>query len=121
MMHLNHNLYNETTESKLYIEVPELHWQSGHSDYYVAHSLKLRPSATGGLINFESIKLRAVCHYLLDLLPNDGLEEIRESLEDAIKFYLKSPKNEFPQLVSPGFEISLGEVYERPVFQITED
>ena len=113
--HWSQNLYHSHNE------VPELIWKSEHSNYFIRHRLNIFPSYTGGIIDFESFKTRAFCHYLLDLLPDEGLEEIKESLEDAIQFYLTKPRNEFAQLPSPSFEINLGEAYERPVFQIAED
>lgn len=109
--------YIDPWSPNFYNEFVGLYWNNN----FIEHSLKLRPSNTGEFIDFESFKTRASCHYLLDLLPDEGLEEIKESIEDAIEFYLTKPKNGFAQLSSPSFEIGLGEAYERPVFQIAED
>ncbi len=110
--HYSHSLYNEQIG---------LYWQNKYVGYSVEHNLKIRPSYTGGLIDSEYARMRTFCHYLLNLLPDEGLEEITESIQDAIEFYLTKSRNEFAQLSSPSFEISFGEAYERPIFQIAED
>ena len=86
------------------------------------HHLNVIPISTGkGYEDLESLKLRAFCHFLLDFLPEDGLDEIRDSLLEAIGFYRESRKVSEPFHLNDSFEVAIGEGYERPVFQIAED
>ena len=71
--------------------------------------------------NLESLDLRMVCHALLDYLPEEGLEEIKDSLLEAIKFYREQQTVSEPFHLNDSFEVAIGEGYERPVFQIAED
>lgn len=67
------------------------------------------------------VSARILCHLLLDLISDEGLQEIREYLLEAFKFYdrpshpaaLPSPPETFPAVH--------GETYERPSFKVIED
>jgi len=100
----------------------ELSWQRESSDVLMQHRLSIIPISTGkGYENTECLRMRAFCHLLLDYLPEDGLEEIKDSLLEAIKFYREpQPVSEAFHL-NDSFEVAIGEGYERPVFQIAED
>lgn len=86
------------------------------------HQIKIIPISTGkGYETSECLRMRAICHLLLDYLPDEGLEEIKGSLLEAIKFYrAPQPVSESFHL-GDSFEVAIGEGYERPVFQIAED
>lgn len=100
----------------------ELSWQSELSDSLIKHHLEIKPISTGKRYeNFEYLRMRAFCHVLLDFLPEDGLEEIKESLLEAIKFYQEPQLILEPFHLNDSFEVAIGEGYERPVFQIAED
>jgi hypothetical protein len=111
---LNHNQYDE--------EPIGLHWQYQSSNGLMEHSIKIIPTSTGkGIENVECLRMRAFCHFLLDYLPEEGLEEVKNSLLEAIDFY--SEPKEILEYCQPNesFEVAIGEGYERPVFQIAED
>lgn len=72
-------------------------------------------------MNFENLKLRSFCHFLLDYVPDEGLDEIKESLEEAIKFYLSRQKTNLTPASHEGFDVIMGDGFERLVFEITED
>ncbi len=100
----------------------ELSWQSELSDSLMQHQIKIIPISTGkGYENFECLRMRAICHLLLDYLPEEGLEEIKDSLLEAIKFYREQQIVSEPFHLNDSFEVAIGEGYERPVFQIAED
>ena len=100
----------------------ELSWQSELSDSLMQHQIKIIPISTGkGYENFECLRMRAICHLLLDYLPEEGLEEIKDSLLEAIKFYREPQVVSQPYYVGDGFEVAIGEGYESPAFEIAED
>lgn len=100
----------------------EIVWQSELSDALITHHLKRKPNFTrNGYGNLECLRLRAICHLLLDYLPEEGLEEIKDSLLEAIKFYREQQIASEPFHLNDSFEVAIGEGYERPVFQIAED
>lgn len=99
-----------------------LSWQHQSSDGLMQHQIKIFPISTGkGYENFECLRMRAICHLLLDYLPEEGLEEIKDSLLEAIKFYREQQVVSEPFQSGDSFEVAIGEGYERPVFQIAED
>lgn len=69
----------------------------------------------------ESMKIRIWCNYLLDLVTEEGLPEIFEAIKDVIEFY----KDRQPH--APSFykittvPAGIGQHYERPVFQISQE
>lgn len=86
------------------------------------HQIKIIPTSTeNGYENVESIKLRTICHILLDYLSDEGLAEIKESLIEAITFYHEPKAFSESYEMGESLEVSIGEGYERPVFQIEED
>lgn len=86
------------------------------------HQIKIFPISTGKRYeNFECLRMRAICHLLLDYLPEEGLEEIKDSLLEAIKFYREQQIVSEPLHLNDNFEVAIGEGYERPIFQIAED
>lgn len=86
------------------------------------HQIKIIPISTGKRYETsDCLRLRAICHLLLDYLSDEGLEEIKESLLEAIKFYQEPQQISEPFQLSDSFEVAIGEGYERPVFQIAED
>lgn len=100
----------------------EIIWQSELSDSLVTHQLKRKPNFTRNEYeNPENLRLRAICYLLLDYLSEEGLEEIKEALLEAIKFYRNQLESSEPFHLTESFEVAIGEGYERPVFQIAED
>jgi hypothetical protein len=86
------------------------------------HQIRIIPTSTEiGYESLESLRLRTICHILLDYLSDEGLDEIRESLIEAINFYHEPKTFSEPFEIGEGFEVTLGEGYERPIFQIAED
>ncbi len=86
------------------------------------HQIKIIPISTGrGYENFDCLRLRTICHLLIDYLPEEGLEEIKDSILEAIKFYREPQPISAPFHLNDSFEVAIGEGYERPVFQIAED
>lgn len=102
-------------------EVPELVWHYQHSDYLIQHKLNIFPIHTRGDFSSETLRLRVFCHALLDILPDKGLEEIKESLKDAIIFYFNKSQAIQPTLHSRSVEMSLSKKYERPLFHLSEE
>lgn len=108
--------------SQFDIDESEIIWQSELSDAFITHHLKRKPISTrSGYENIECLRLRAFCHLLLDYLPEEGLEEIKDSLLEAIKFYCEPQPALEPFQINDSFEVAIGEGYERPIFQIAED
>src|SRR4051812_18791869 len=97
------NLNRFQTESPIksptepwYIYAEPLHllgWQSEVSGGYVTHFMSFHePETAGGPDNIslseasDTMKLRVVCHYLLDLIGDEGLPELFESMKDNYEF-----------------------------------
>lgn len=86
------------------------------------HHLNIIPISTGqNYTNLDNFRLRTFCHVLLDLLSEEGLDEIRESLIEAINFYNEPKTLSNPYEIGEEFKVAIGEGYERPIFQIAED
>lgn len=65
---------------------------------------------------------RFVCHVLVDEVPERGLGELYESLNDMYQFYLEQPAQ--PQRALPSvqrIDATVGRRMERPDFQLESD
>jgi hypothetical protein len=71
--------------------------------------------------NNEAMRWRFVCHYLVDLLPDDALPELCDRIKDIFEFY--TPVNpSVPSLPSTQrVRARIGEAYERPAFHVAEE
>jgi hypothetical protein len=86
------------------------------------HQIRIIPTSTKiGYENLECVRLRTICHLLLDYLPNEALDEIKDALIDAIEFHQDQLESSKPFHLKESFEVAIGEGYERPVFQIAEE
>jgi hypothetical protein len=76
---------------------------------------------TTGLPQYDrSVFLRAMCHYLLTKLPDDGLPDVCRSLVEAYEYYLQPPKIlRMPE--HQAVKAKPGRIYERPPFPIAEE
>lgn len=116
MMPYTHNLFDEDGIS--------LTWQAaGSSDYLLQYNLRIVPNFTG--VKVERALERLFCHYLLDRVPDEGLDEMRKALTDAVEFYL--PRNDERKVLSSirhlnsPIRVAINEPKIRPVFEIEED
>jgi hypothetical protein len=70
----------------------------------------------------RSITERVICHLLLDLVEDEGLQEIRDYLLMAFKFYQPSPHpRALPSAEPVSVAAEQGESYVRPSFSLHED
>lgn len=100
-----------------------LAWQHQSSDGLMQLQINIIPFSTGkGYENTECLRKRALCHLLLDYLPEEALDEIKDSIIEAINFYSEQQQISLPPYqLNESYEVAIGEGYERPVFEITED
>jgi len=70
----------------------------------------------------EALKMRIYGHLLLNLIPDKGMAESFETLARICEFYTPPPTH---LLVTPRLEeaipATVGRVYERPAFPLTEE
>ena len=68
----------------------------------------------------ETFKIRALCHLLLDWMPEVGLREALDSLRDALEFHGMAPQRALPPplIRTPA---ALGRTTERLDFHAVED
>jgi hypothetical protein len=64
---------------------------------------------------------RILCHAILNRIPDAGLQEVFENLRDAWEFYTLKPSA--PPLLETTYEgpARMGEVWEPPVYQASEE
>ena len=87
------------------------------------HSLILKPTSAG-LPNFDrATALRTFGHFLLSVVPVEGLPEAIEGLGDTYMYWL-SRANEITETNeqrSTFYDAKQGSSYERPVFHATNE
>ena len=100
-----------------------LGWQREVSGGDVSHTITYQiPKTALETQDSEMMKLRFVCHVLLDLVTDEGLSELFQSIKDNIEFYEERQKKHVPLLFSKGrTKFKLGEKYERPPFHVVEE
>ena len=65
---------------------------------------------------------RTACHILVEEIPDDGLQELCESISSIFKFHIELPPQAVPALLdSPRIQVELTQPYERPELQIAEE
>jgi hypothetical protein len=106
-------------------EAPELclGWQREVSGGNISHAITYQiPETALQTEDTEAMRLRFVCHVLLDLISDKGLPELFESIKDNLEFYEKRQQEEAPLLpAGSGIRFKIGEKYERPVFQVAQE
>lgn len=65
--------------------------------------------------------MRIFCHYLLDRIPDEGLEEVRSSLDEAIDYYKYESSSPIAKLPTAPYAIQIGQPHKRPTFEVSED
>lgn len=109
--------WSRRTGSGRSLGIEAIHAEVTTGSFQSQYSLKLM---TDGTVS-RPAALRFYCHVLLDLLPEDGLLEVLESLPDLFEFHqskgqtLLSPPARVKAPATRGLEI------ERPSFQAMED
>lgn len=101
-----------------------IHWSRNVPGGQLAHQLRFNPMQTSadprGVLT--AALARFVCHVLVDEVPERGLGELYESLNDMYQFYLEQPAQ--PQAALPSvrrIDATVGRRMERPDFQLESD
>jgi hypothetical protein len=68
-----------------------------------------------------SLTLRALSHYLIDLMPNSAMLSVCKSLAEDYYFYYGRAQEQIPAQPSMQLRASFGEKRERPSFQIASE
>jgi hypothetical protein len=97
----------------------ELHWCGETSTAEFRHAMVVR--TTTSLPQYDrSVVLRALCHYLLTKLPEDGLPDVCRSIVEAYEYYLQPPRIlRMPE--HQAVKAKSGRTYQRPSFPIAEE
>jgi hypothetical protein len=98
-------------------------WRYDVSGDEIAHIMSVRnPETSPETQDSESLQYRVACHYLVDLVADEGLPELLECLKDNLEFYKAHQTNERPQLVGgTGIRVKVGKKYDRPIFQLAQE
>lgn len=88
----------------------------------LAHLVEFHdPQTTGDLPDHNAIQLRIMCHFLLDALPSEGLEEVCEAIRDTYVFHLEHIPSTYSLPVRQTVKSGVGRSYERPIFSLSEE
>ena len=81
------------------------------------HFMTVSPVQTGGLVDWDTLKRRAACNLLVNLMPDKGLSEMWSSLRDMYEFHSTTER---PALPAPARQIrgTIVSRYVRPPFVI---
>lgn len=98
-------------------------WRSDVSGREFAHLMAVRqPETSLQSSDSESLKWRVVCHYLVDLISDEGLRELADCLKDNLEFYKVPAAQTSPQQSGEhGVRVKLGQKYDRPAFHFVQE
>ena len=94
-------------------------WQHQFEEVRFAHSVSIGTVALTPE-DQRNVFWRAICHYLVDMVPEPGLEELAESVASLYDFYreMPSPTAALPARTVQG---AIDRAYQRPVVDIAEE
>lgn len=100
-----------------------LGWQQEVSGGNIRHTISVSAPATSiEAESRESLRYRIICHYLVNLVSDKGLPEACESIAEICRFYSSRNSTSPAQFLhSAGTRVRLGDKYDRPAFQATEE
>ena len=98
-------------------------WQYDVSGEEIGHIMSVRnPETSLDSGDAQALQLRVACHYLVDLVSDEGLPELFDCLKDNLEFYKTRESDGSTRLVSSsGVHAKLGQKYDRPAFQLAEE
>jgi hypothetical protein len=101
----------------------DLVFERGFTGGHIGHQVTFHLQETGAGVDIpEDLKLRIYSHMLLNQIPDKGVAEAFEALARISEFYAAPPTH---LLVTPRIEqaipATIGRVYDRPTFPLTED
>ena len=101
----------------------QLVFERGFTGGRIDHQVTFQLQETGRGVEIpEGLRLRIYCYLLLNQIPDKGMAESFETLAHICEFYTAPPTH---LLVTPRLEqaipATIGRVYERPAFPLTED
>lgn len=94
-------------------------WQHQFKGVRFAHSVTIGTSILTPE-DQRNVFWRAVCHYLVDAVPEQGLEELTESVASLYGFYLGLP-SPTPARPAKTVQGAIDRAYQRPVVDIAEE
>ena len=100
-----------------------LRWQQDISGARFSHIVSFPPQGTSKEPNYrETLKLRILCHFFLNLIPDEGLLELCESMSEIFDFYNNRVSFQ-PQASLGNVSVRgrLGQSYVRPEFPIADE
>ncbi len=90
--------------------------------YLSSHTMDFRiPETTMRQEDAEAARLRLICHVLLDLISDEALPELLETMKDSLEFYQDRRKTLSLPATQEKLKFKLGQKHERPVFQIAQE
>jgi hypothetical protein len=69
----------------------------------------------------EPVQARLICHLLLNQIPERGLAEALESLLEILRFHREPVPRMMESAPPESIPATLGAMYDRPPFHVTED
>ena len=97
-------------------------WQTKDLNWTLAHlaTFSLEDVQTH---DYSKKLLRLTCHFLLDQIPDRGLDEAFDTLTEIYDFYVSQIEEEATQLLPkpPSLEANITQSIVRPVFPVIED
>jgi len=102
------------------------HWfmQSFNRTGVTDHRICFQPLGTSREAGLTlQLQQRLICHYVLTRIPDEGINEVMESLADMWLFYAKKSIQNIPLAItsSPSKIARRGEQYTRPDFHASTD
>jgi len=95
-------------------------WQHDIKGVRFAHGVTFGPSVPSQASE-KKILMRALCHFFVDVMPDEGIEELADSALDLIKFYSMPPSSNLLTSSGGTVEANVVNSYERPILDIAEE
>lgn len=117
------SLFDEFVETRGADQRFLLGWKQELTEGQLSHVFVFRPQETGlGNDLPLRLRLRLLCHYLLNQIPDEGLPELMESIAEIYEFHCSATSTYAPpKLETRSVRAKRGRVYERPEFSLADE
>jgi hypothetical protein len=95
-------------------------WHHDIKGVRFAHGVTLGPNVSTETSE-KHILMRALCHFFVDVIPEEGVEELADSALDLLKFYTAPATTSLLGAPQGTVQANIVNAYERPVLDIAEE
>jgi hypothetical protein len=95
-------------------------WQHSRAEGSVTHAVSTNNVLMAN-IQESPLAMKALCYYLIDLMPDDGMQEALDKLADNLAYYIERAKITLSLPATTEVRATFAGFLERPTFGLEEE